>query len=150
MLRVPGSLNSKSLDKGLSTEDSKVKIIQEWDRKRVPFTYQLGTFHSYLVSERKKEEKRRAPLYTYRLDPRNPDNISWIEKLLETPIEDHRHLCLWHILIPYLVNVKSLPESEVILILEKWLDGCNSKRNLTFRPLQRIKTFVPLLNTSIQ
>ena len=83
MLRVPGSLNSKSLDKGLSTEDSKVKIIQEWDRKRVPFTYQLGTFHSYLVSEREKEEKRRAPLYTYRLDPRNPDNISWIEKLLE-------------------------------------------------------------------
>lgn len=60
LLRVPGSLNSKCIARGLSGEESKVKIIQSWDGKRVPISYQLGTFHSHLVSQRQKKEKRRT------------------------------------------------------------------------------------------
>ena len=33
-------------------------------------------------------------------------HYKWIEKLLETPIEDGRKYTLWKILCPYLVNVK--------------------------------------------
>jgi hypothetical protein len=36
-----------------------------------------------------------------------PDNtISWIEKLLETPIDDYRKNAVNLILAPYLINVK--------------------------------------------
>lgn len=34
-------------------------------------------------------------------------HYKWIEKLLETPIEDGRKYALWKILCPYLVNIKS-------------------------------------------
>ena len=44
----------------MSIEDSKVNIIQKWDGKRIPISYQLGTFHSYLVTEREKEVARPA------------------------------------------------------------------------------------------
>jgi len=141
LMRVPYSINSKCLSKRLSEEESRVKIIQKWDGNRVPISYQIGTFHSHLISEKQKEEKRRA-LYTNRFDLTIPQPIPWIEKLLKTPIDDHRHLCLWHILIPYLVNIKRLPETEVISILEKWLESCDTKRKLTFRPLQRIKSLL--------
>ena len=32
-------------------------------------------------------------------------NYKWIEKLLQTPIEDYRKIVLWKILCPYLVNI---------------------------------------------
>ena len=131
LLRVPGSLNSKFLDKGLSEEDYRVKIIQEWNRKRIPISYQLGTFHSYLVTEREKEEKRRA-LYNRRQHSSEPKEILWIEKLLNTSIDDHRYFCVWHILIPYLVNVKHLQASKVNEILESWLRECDTKRKVDF------------------
>ena len=106
LLRVPGSVNSKCVSEGISEEESKVKIIQKWDGKRVPISHQIGTFHSYLISEREKEKKMRAN-YVNLLDPSEPKEVQWIEKLLKTPIEDHRKFSLWRILVPYLVNVNA-------------------------------------------
>ena len=63
----------------------------------------------------------------------------WIEKLLETPIADHRHFCLWHILIPYLVNVKGLSEHEMISIITDWLDRCSQLNKVRWKYPQRIK-----------
>ena len=105
LLRVPGSVNSKCLSKGSTEEDSKVKIIQEWDEKRIPIAYQIGTFHAYHISERQEEEKRRAQ-YNHLQYSTKPNETAWIEKLLKTPIKYNRKLCLWHILILYLVNIK--------------------------------------------
>lgn len=139
LLRVPGSLNSKCLSNGLTEEESKVKIIQKWDLKRVPISYQIGTFYSYLKSEKMKEEKRRAELQKYKKIQKSY-TIPWIERLLKTSIEDHRKLCLWHILIPYLVNIKGLHESEIHHIVESWLNECDKKRRIDFNPKYMIKS----------
>ena len=54
------------------------------------------------------------------------DTISWIEKLLQTPIADHRKYALWRILMPYLFNIRKLADFEVVSIVQTWLDKCNS------------------------
>lgn len=95
----------------LTEEESKVNMIER-DGKRVPISYQLGTFLSHLITERVREEKRR-PSYNQRSNIRELKEITWIEKLLQTPIEDHRKFCLWRILIPYLVNIKGIWEFEI-------------------------------------
>jgi hypothetical protein len=61
------------------------------------------------------------------------DNIIlWIEKLLKTPIPDHRKYCIWRILAPYLINVKHLSFDEAFDIIDKWLDRCNNLEKLDF------------------
>ena len=84
LLRVPGTLNSKCLDKGLSNGDSKVRILQVWDRQRPPTKYMTGTFYAHLKSEKMEEEKISLE---YSNQHRSvPQEIQWIEKLLKTPI----------------------------------------------------------------
>ncbi len=69
----------------------------------------------------------------------NNKKIVWIEKLLQTPIADHRYYCLWHILIPYLVNIKRLPNNEIISILTEWLDKCNKLNQVRWKYPRRIE-----------
>ena len=45
-------------------------------------------------------------------------HYEWIEKLLETPIEDGRKYALWKILCPYLVNIKKLEYEQTFSILK--------------------------------
>lgn len=78
-----------------------------------------------------KEDQRLQSNYS-RYNNQEPHEILWIEKLLETPIRDHRKLCLWRIKIPYLVNIKGVPKSEVSLILEKWIKDCDKKQRMDF------------------
>ena len=61
----------------------------------------------------------------------------WIEKLLETPIEDGRKYALWKILCPYLVNIKKLEYEQSFEILKTWLEKCNTIRKLDFNPEYR-------------
>ena len=61
-------------------------------------------------------------------------HYKWIEKLLQTPIEDRRKYTLWKILCPYLVNVKKLEYANSYKILKTWLEQCNNLRNLDFNP----------------
>ena len=58
--------------------------------------------------------------------------IPWIERLLITPIRDHRKYCIWRILAPYLINVKRLSVDEAFKIICKWLDECNDLKPLDF------------------
>lgn len=58
----------------------------------------------------------------------------WIEKLLDTPIEDGRKYILWKILCPYLVNIKKLQYEQSFKILKIWLEKCNNIKNLNFNP----------------
>ena len=156
LLRVPGTLNSKCLDKGLSNEDSIVKILQRWDGIRPPVGYQIGTFYSYLISEREKDKTRKME-YDNLFRCSKPKEIPWIEKLLETPIGDHRKTCLWHILVPYLVNVKRVHDSEVYQILGKWLDDCNKERKIDFNTnytiksnIKNVKDFLPISKDNLK
>jgi hypothetical protein len=64
---------------------------------------------------------------------------NWIEKLLQTPIEDGRKYVLWKILCPYLVNIKKIPYQESHRILKTWLEKCNDLRQLDFNTVVEIK-----------
>jgi hypothetical protein len=150
LLRVPGTINSKCITKGLGNEESKVKILQVWDGRRPPIKYMIGTYFAHLKSEKLKEEKKRLSMYRLHNNSK-PQEIDWIEKLLNTPIDDHRYLCLWHILIPYLVNVKQVQELEIYSTLEEWLRKCDKIRKVDFDikyeikyNIKRVKNFGPI------
>ena len=58
--------------------------------------------------------------------------IWWIKNLLNTPIDDERYYCVWHIIAPYLVNIKGLSKTEASDIISAWLDKCSSLKRLSF------------------
>ena len=66
-------------------------------------------------------------------DRSHNDSIDWIEKLLETPIADHRKYCLWRILAPYFANVRRLLDDESITAVKNWLVECSKLQPLEGR-----------------
>jgi hypothetical protein len=38
--------------------------------------------------------------------------IAWIDKLLDTPLDNFRKYCIWRILVPYFINVRGLSRLE--------------------------------------
>ena len=128
LIRIPGTINSKY--------NQEVTIVQKWDGSRPPIQYLLMKYRTWLVAEKindKLEEKRS---WKYRNSKTfgysRTDTIPWIEKLLQTPIADHRKYALWRIVMPYLFNIKKLSDSEVIGIVQTWLDSCAEVRPLDF------------------
>ena len=112
LLRIPSSINSK--------RQSEVSIIQKWDECRPFITLLIGDFYAYLVDNkiRRKRELRNHLINTIQT---STNIIPWIEKLLETPIEDGRKYSLWKILCPYLVNIKQLEYEQSFKILKTWV-----------------------------
>ena len=91
MLRIPGSHNSKCVQRnyGIADDSTQVKIINEWNGRRAPFYLLIGSFLAYLIDEKQKEAKR----YSHYSDSQrsiNNNKILWIETLLQTPLADHR------------------------------------------------------------
>ena len=145
LLRIPGSFNSKCIDRGMNPTDSTVKIVTTWNGFRPHIKNLLGTYYAYLVSKeienfRIKESDIRDRKYS------ESSEIKWIEKLLKVSLDDYRKFCLWRILLPYLVNIKKLPSSEIYAILEKWLTGCNVRRKLDFKPTIVIRSYMKNVN----
>ncbi|CAN5719968.1 hypothetical protein BH23THE1_BH23THE1_35140 [soil metagenome] len=130
LIRIPGTINSKN--------NEKVKIMQEWDGIEVVANPLVLPFLDHLIQIKTETEELRKRNSTLDYIGNNK-KIAWIEKLLETPIADHRYFCLWHILIPYLVNIKGLSEHEVISMLTEWLDKCDKLYKVRWRYPQRIK-----------
>ncbi len=98
LIRIPETINSKY--------NEKVKIIQKWDGIEAIANPLVLHFLDHLIQLKiENEELRKRKQNTDSI--RNSNKIAWIDKLLETPIPDHRYFCLWHILIPYLVNIKA-------------------------------------------
>lgn len=130
LIRIPGTINSKN--------NEKVKIIQEWNGIEAIANPLVLPFldHQIQLKIENEESCKRKPATD---SIGNNKKIAWIEKLLETPISDHRYFCLWHILIPYLANIKGLSEHEVISILTDWLDRCDRLYKVRWKYPQRIK-----------
>ena len=137
LLRIPNSFNAKCLAKGESFENSKVKIIQEWNRNRPSIKYLLSDFRRYLINEKIKElnKKREIERMSGYQSNREINNIFWIEKLLDTPISDFRKNATNLILAPYLVNIKKLSYQQSFDILIDWLQKCNSFNKIDFNPI---------------
>jgi hypothetical protein len=56
----------------------------------------------------------------------------WIEKLLQTPIDDYRKNSVSLILAPYLINIKKLSYDDASNAINSWLNKCNQLRRLDF------------------
>ena len=69
----------------------------------------------------------------------NATTISWIERLLQTPIDDYRKFVVWHILSPYLINIRKCPPGEASNTIKNLLNRCNNLRQLDFTPNYTIK-----------
>jgi hypothetical protein len=114
LIRIPGTINSKC--------NQEVKIMQRWDGTRPPINYLLRDFRIWLITEKINDKREERKISKYRNSGTNgyryysTNSIPWIEKLLQTPIVDHRKYALWRIIVPYLFNVKKLSETEVINI----------------------------------
>lgn len=130
LIRIPGTINSKY--------NAKVKIVHEWDTIEATANSLVLPFLDHLIQLKiENEESRKRRENSDSLS--NNNKIAWIEKLLETSISDHRYFSLWHILIPYLKNIRGLPDHEVIAVLTEWLDKCNNLNKVRWRYPQRIK-----------
>ena len=56
--------------------------------------------------------------------------IPWIEKLLQTPIDDYRKNAVSLILAPYLINIKKVSYDGASNIINSWLIKCGKVRQL--------------------
>ena len=94
--------------------------------------------HAYLVDQKLKQ-RQRDRRQRHQEYSTTPGTISWIEKLLTMPIADYRKYCIWHILAPYLINVKKLQDSEATDTIREWLKRCNSVKRVSFDDTSRIR-----------
>lgn len=70
------------------------------------------------------------------LPVRGRSSVSWIDKLLQTPIPDCRHRTVNLILAPYLVNSKELPVERAVELISDYIALCrtiNPDTNITDR-----------------
>jgi hypothetical protein len=144
MIRIPGTFNYKCILQG---KDPEVRIIQRWNGYRPKINLLLGSFHAYLVDQKKKikelqrqkELKEKYPMKKKNDKFTSRSVIPWIEILLETPIADYRKNTLSLILGPYLINVKKLSYEDAFNIIKDWLNRCNSIKRLNSNFDYRIK-----------
>ena len=121
LVRIPGTINSKCAQE--------VKIIQRWDGQRPAIQYLLRPFRRWLIDEKLEQSKyaKRA-----RAQSTNSSKISWIEKLLQTPLDDYRKFVVWRILAPYLINIRKCSVDEAYDTIRNWLNKCSQLRRLDF------------------
>jgi non-catalytic primase subunit PriX-like protein len=129
LVRVLGTINSKCAQE--------VKIIQRWDGQRPAIYYLLRDFRLWLITE--NIVHRSTNDRTARAQTSNSTTIWWIEKLLQTPVDDYRNFAVWRILAPYLINIRKCSADEAYEMIKEWLDRCRSLRRLKFNPNYMIK-----------
>jgi hypothetical protein len=130
MLRIPGTYNSKN--------NAQVSIIKRWDNSIKPrITLLLGSFSAYLKDQKLKEQRIRQQNAAF-MTSSITENILWIDKLLQTGISNGRKYCIWHILVPYLVNRKCLSAEQSTNIIMDWLNRCSQIARLDFNSNSRI------------
>ncbi len=58
LIRIPATHNSKCIEKGLSFEDSKVKVIKKWNGFRPPIQLLTREFWKWLIQEEIKQSSK--------------------------------------------------------------------------------------------
>jgi hypothetical protein len=120
LLRIPGSYNSKYIEQNKGFAE--VKIIQRWDGFRPKINPLLYHFYIHLANRKLKEFNNMRKNQT--------ETIPWIEKLLETPIDDYKKNAVSLILAPYLINIKKVSYEDALNIINSWLTKCGKLRQL--------------------
>jgi hypothetical protein len=122
LLRIPGSINSK--------HTKEVKIIHRWDGFRPKANPLYYHFYIYLADRKLKEIASMHKIQTESHYTPRSNTIGWIEKLLQTPIDDYRKNAVSLILAPYLINIKKLSYEDALNIINSWLIKCGKLRQL--------------------
>jgi Primase X len=148
LVRVPHSLNSKciELETGRHIEDPEVKLIQRWDGHRPAINYILRDFRRWLINNKIKErlELQSIQRDLYRLKHKrgngnynnyNHSNVTSVyynrlEKLLLTPISDHRKFVCYWLLSRYLINIRHLNYEQAYATMKNWLCKCDEVERL--------------------
>jgi hypothetical protein len=144
LLRIPYTLNSKCIDitTGNYSRDPEISIIQQFESLAIPTINNklLREFRLYLadkdiISTKLESIKRRRNNKFDRYSNYSSANINrriipatyqWIEKLLETPITDHRKYTIDLVLAPFLIVIKRLSFWGSYSIIKDWIVKCNS------------------------
>jgi hypothetical protein len=88
-------------------------------------------FHDYLVNQKLKELQLSKRIQKrFGLVGHKAHSITWIETLLQTPVDDYRKNAVGLILAPYLINIKKLPYDAASTIIKDWLKKCCQLRSL--------------------
>jgi hypothetical protein len=111
MLRIPENLNSNQVrfnDKDEIIEipyEAEVRVIRYWDGNKPSIKPLLPQYYIWLQSAvvRDLDKQMESMNYIYFVNKRGTNNtIEWIERLLDTPLNDYRRYCIKFILAPYL------------------------------------------------
>jgi hypothetical protein len=136
LLRIPGSYNSKNM--------SQVKIVKKWNgTSKVSSHLLYDRFLAYLIDHDSSSTLSGNAKFSYVTQEnsrllRKKQSIDWIERLLQTPLAEHRKYCIWRILAPYLINVKHLSFGDSYDRIYQWLENCSELRALDFDPETKI------------
>jgi non-catalytic primase subunit PriX-like protein len=122
LLRIPGSVNSKHA--------KEVKIVQRWDGFRPKANPLYYHFYIYLADRKLKEITSMHKIQTESHYTPRSNTTAWIEKLLQTPIDDYRKNAVSLILAPYLINIKKASYDTALNIISSWLTKCGKLRQL--------------------
>jgi hypothetical protein len=125
LLRIRGSYNSKYID-----PNREVKIIQQWNGFRSKANPLYYHFYIYLADRKLKEFNNMQKNKIESHHAFRADTIPWIEKLLQTPIDNYRKNAVSLILAPYLINIKKVPYDAALNIINSWLSKCGELRQL--------------------
>lgn len=147
LLRIPYTFNSKNLNINDENDQisSEIKIIQEFDKDNIQ-SININLIRDFRLWLADIDLKRKK---TSRFQNRSREVISknetvkkysWIERLLQTPLPCFRRYCLYHILVPYLVNIRKLNHEKCFDILKTWLEKCNMISRIPFDIESEIRT----------
>jgi hypothetical protein len=144
LLRIPGSINFKY--------DTKVKIIQKWNKVRPPITREfIEEFRTYLIQKKIDENEHRQKMllklkrqqnnYKKNTTTNNRNYYEWIDKkILANSFEDYRKIIVNLILAPYLIVIKKLSFEDAFKIINEWLQKCDLLRRLDFNVRSVVNT----------
>jgi hypothetical protein len=131
LARIPGSVNSKYDGSG---DVANVMILQRWNKVRARPTqkFLMVDFLIWLVESDLKvreELRKQTEKYNFKGNDRSvaatSNNIEWIERLLQTPIEDWRKTSIALILAPYLLTIKRMSYEQAFNTIMQWADKCS-------------------------
>ena len=120
----------------LYTLDPEVKVIQRWNGYRPDYRLLIGSFYADLVGRHHHHDRQRTGTSTSisannNINHNNNSTIPWIEKLLQTSIEDYRKHARDLILVPYLVVIKGITdEYQIYDIVMQWANKCAELKRL--------------------
>lgn len=128
MARIPGSKNTK-----YDGDKAQVRVIQVWDgiRARPRDQFIRSEFLIWLAQAEIDNKNKKYNKQPYKNNSNEHNNVLWIEKLLQTPIDDYRKHAIDIIIIPYLVVIKRVADaSKIYNITMQWLEKCAELKRL--------------------